>query len=37
MEFKRYLHRFIHEFVRINTLAGVDRTPYNQFDSLANH
>ena len=35
VEFKRYLHRFIHEFVRINTLAGVDRTPYNQFDSLA--
>nr|WP_260170975.1 oleate hydratase [Mucilaginibacter lappiensis] len=29
------MHRFIHEFVRINTLAGVDRTPYNQFDSLA--
>ena len=35
VEFKRYLHRFIHEFKRINTLAGVDRTPYNQFDSLA--
>jgi len=35
VEFKRYLHRFIHEFIRINTLAGVDRTPYNQFDSLA--
>jgi oleate hydratase len=35
VEFKRYLHRFIHEFERINTLAGVDRTPYNQFDSLA--
>lgn len=34
VEFKRYLHRFIHEFPRINTLAGVDRTPYNQFDSL---
>ncbi len=32
VEFKRYLHRFIHEFKRINTLAGVDRTPYNQFD-----
>jgi len=35
VEFKRYLHRFIHEFKRIDTLAGVDRTPYNQFDSLA--
>jgi len=35
VEFKRYLHRFLHEFERINTLAGVDRTPYNQFDSLA--
>ena len=35
IEFKRYLHRFIHEFKRIDTLAGVDRTPYNQFDSLA--
>ncbi|EPG74427.1 hypothetical protein LEP1GSC058_4029 [Leptospira fainei serovar Hurstbridge str. BUT 6] len=34
VEFKRYLHRFIHEFPRINTLAGVDRTPLNQFDSL---
>ncbi|MGY4538379.1 oleate hydratase [Mucilaginibacter sp. UYNi724] len=35
VEFKRYLHRFLHEFERINTLEGVDRTPYNQFDSLA--
>ncbi|NHA03381.1 oleate hydratase [Mucilaginibacter sp. HC2] len=35
VEFKRYLHRFLHEFSRINTLAGVDRTPYNQFDSMA--
>jgi oleate hydratase len=34
VEFKRYLHRFLHEFERINTLAGVDRTPYNQYDSL---
>lgn len=34
VEFKRYVHRFIHEFERINTLAGVDRTPYNQFDSI---
>ena len=35
LEFKRYIHRFIHEFKRIDTLAGVDRTPYNQFDSMA--
>lgn len=34
VEFKRYLHRFIHEFPRINTLSGVDRTPYNQYDSI---
>jgi len=34
VEFKRYLHRFLHEFERINTLEGVDRTPYNQYDSL---
>ncbi len=34
VEFKRYLHRFIHEFSRINTLEGVDRTPYNQYDSI---
>lgn len=34
VEFKRYLHRFIHEFPLINTLSGVDRTPYNQYDSV---
>ncbi|HEY8272725.1 MAG TPA: oleate hydratase [Pseudobdellovibrionaceae bacterium] len=34
IEFKRYLHRFIHEFSRLNLLAGVDRLPYNQYDSL---
>ncbi|MCW3464405.1 oleate hydratase [Chitinophaga nivalis] len=34
VEFKRYLIRFIHEFPRIHTLAGVDRTPLNQFDSI---
>ena len=34
VEFKRYLHRFILEFSRIETLAGVKRTAYNQFDSL---
>ena len=34
VEFKRYLHRFIKEFTRIETLAGVKRTVYNQYDSL---
>ena len=30
VEFKRYLHRFMLEFSRIETLAGVERTIYNQ-------
>ncbi|KAI9224393.1 oleate hydratase [Blastocladiella britannica] len=34
VEYKRYVHRFAHEFGRIDTLAGVDRTPMNQFDSI---
>lgn len=34
VEFRRYLHRFMKEFSRIETLAGVKRTIYNQFDSL---
>ncbi len=34
IEFKRYLHRFMLEFSRIETLAGVKRTVYNQYDSL---
>lgn len=34
VEFKRYLHRFILEFSRIETLAGIKRTIYNQYDSL---
>ena len=34
VEFRRYLHRFMMEFSRIETLAGVKRTTYNQFDSL---
>ena len=34
VEFKRYLHRFIKEFSRIETLAGVKRTIYNQYDSM---
>jgi oleate hydratase len=34
VEFKRYLHRFIKEFSRIETLAGVKRTVFNQYDSM---
>ena len=34
IEFRRYLHRFILEFTRIDTLAGVKRTVFNQYDSL---
>jgi oleate hydratase len=34
VEFKRYLHRFMNEYPRIETLAGVKRTVYNQYDSL---
>lgn len=34
VEFKRYLHRFMKEFSRIETLAGVKRTIYNQYDAL---
>ena len=34
VEFKRYLHRFMLEFTRIETLAGVKRTIFNQYDSL---
>ena len=34
VEFRRYLHRFIKEFSRIETLGGVKRTVFNQFDAL---
>lgn len=34
VEFRRYLHRFVKEFSRIETLAGVKRTVFNQFDAL---
>jgi oleate hydratase len=32
VELRRYLHRFMNEFPRIETLAGVKRTPFNQYD-----
>jgi len=34
VEFRRYLHRFMLEFTRIETLAGVKRTVLNQYDAL---
>lgn len=34
MELRRYMNRMILEFSRINTLSGVTRTPYNQYESL---
>ena len=33
-EFKRYMNRMIFEFPRIETLEGVTRTPYNQYESV---
>lgn len=33
-EFKRYMDRMIFEFSRIETLEGVTRTPYNQYESV---
>ena len=35
IELKRYFLRFLQEFPRMHTLAGVRRTPYNQYDSIA--
>lgn len=33
-EFKRYMNRMLLEFSRIDTLEGVTRTPYNQYESV---
>lgn len=33
-EFKRYMERMMFEFSRIETLEGVTRTPYNQYESV---
>ncbi|MEG0959121.1 MAG: oleate hydratase [Erysipelotrichaceae bacterium] len=33
-EFRRYMERMIFEFSRIETLAGVTRTQYNQYESV---
>ena len=35
IELKRYMLRFIQEFPQMHTLAGVRRTKYNQYDSIA--
>lgn len=34
VEFKRYLLRFTHLVSGFNTLGGIMRTPYNQYDSM---
>ena len=34
IELKRYMNRMIFEFSRIETLEGVTRTPYNQYESV---
>lgn len=33
-ELRRYMLRFMHEFIRIHTLEGVARTTFNQFESI---
>lgn len=33
-EFRRYMNRMMLEFSRVETLEGVTRTPYNQYESL---
>lgn len=33
-ELRRYMLRFMHEFPRIHTLAGVARTAFNQYESI---
>jgi oleate hydratase len=34
VEFKRYLHRFLHEFPNLHGVVGIRRTPYNENDSI---
>jgi len=34
IELRRYLIRFMHEFHNIHNLSGINRTPYNQYESL---
>nr|WP_281202142.1 oleate hydratase [Nocardia jejuensis] len=34
IEFRRYLNRFVHLFKTFDTMSGIYRTKYNQFDSI---
>ncbi len=34
VEFKRYLHRFMQEFPEVETMKGVKRTVYQQYDAM---
>ena len=34
VEFRRYLHRFLHEFSNISTMAGIEHTPINDYESV---
>jgi oleate hydratase len=34
VECKRYILRFLHELPHLSNLAGLTRTPYNQYDSI---
>lgn len=34
IEFRRYLNRFIHLFPTLDTMSGIYRTRYNQYDSI---
>lgn len=34
VEFKRYMHRFLWQYTQIETMGGVRRTIYNEYDSL---
>lgn len=34
VEFRRYLHRFLHEFPHISTLAGIEHTPMNDYECV---
>lgn len=35
IEFRRYLNRFVHLFKQFDTMAGIYKTRYNQYDSIA--
>jgi len=33
-EVRRYMYRFLHEFPQLHSMEGIDRTKYNQYDSM---